>query len=74
MKKVFEIEWCDDYGDEWLNKENLEACLFSNTHMNNVQVEITDITCQCCISTYSRWDSEKGRHIERCVACEKVVE
>ena len=52
-KKTFVIEWCDDYGKEWLNKENLESCLFSDTHITNVQVAVEDITCQCGISTYS---------------------
>ena len=44
MKRVFSIEWCDDYGPDWMSKENLEACIFSETHVDNVQVEVEYIT------------------------------
>jgi hypothetical protein len=30
-KKIFEIEWPDSLGPEWMNKYNLELCLFTET-------------------------------------------
>ena len=44
MKKVFEIEWPNDCGPEWLNKYNLESCLFGDTFISNVEVTVKDIT------------------------------
>lgn len=44
MEKIFKIEWSDDLGPEWLCKENLENCLFSETHITNVSVNVTDIS------------------------------
>ena len=46
MKRIFSVEWCDDYGEMWMNIDNLESCLFSETHIKNVQVVVEDITDQ----------------------------
>lgn len=43
MKKIFEIEWADDYGPEWMNTSNLESCLFSETHCSGVQIKVKEL-------------------------------
>ena len=42
--RIFKIEWPDNYGPNWLCKQNLEACVFSSTHISNVRMKITDVT------------------------------
>jgi len=42
MEKLFKIEWPDNYGPEWMNKDNLESCLFSDTHISNVKVVVEE--------------------------------
>jgi len=46
MKRTFSIEWRDDYGEDWMSKENLEACLFSKTCTMNVQVKVVEMENQ----------------------------
>uniref|UniRef100_A0A6H1ZAQ7 Uncharacterized protein n=1 Tax=viral metagenome TaxID=1070528 RepID=A0A6H1ZAQ7_9ZZZZ len=43
MKKLFEIEWPDDCGPEWMNKFNLESCLFSDTFISGVKINVKEI-------------------------------
>ena len=31
MKRLYLISWDDDLGPEWMNLDNLKACLFSKT-------------------------------------------
>ncbi|TET94000.1 MAG: hypothetical protein E3J28_03315 [Desulfobacteraceae bacterium] len=44
MKRIFELEFDDDLGPLWMNKDNLASCLFSETHISNVKIGIRDIT------------------------------
>jgi len=43
MEKLFKIEWPDNYGPEWMNKDNLESCLFSDTYIKNVKVVVKEV-------------------------------
>jgi hypothetical protein len=45
MKYICEIEYPDDCGPGWMNKYNLESCLFSDTHISNVNVSVKDHVC-----------------------------
>jgi len=48
MKKIFEIEWPDKYGSEWLDSYKLESCMFTDSHVYNcisdAKVIVRDIT------------------------------
>jgi hypothetical protein len=45
MKRTFTIEFPDDLGDLWMNKDNLLACLTTETHCgSNVRLVVEDIT------------------------------
>jgi len=43
MKKVFELTWEDDLGEEWLGLNNLELCLFSKEHTKKELVKVREI-------------------------------
>lgn len=43
MYKTFKIEWPDNYGPEWLCKENLESCLFSETFISNTPMTVSEV-------------------------------
>jgi len=43
MEKLFKLEWPDKYGPEWMNKYNLELCLFSGTFISNVKVVVEEV-------------------------------
>ncbi len=43
MKRIFSIEWSEDkLGDHWINRADLEACLFSNGFISNDDVRVDD--------------------------------
>jgi len=42
--RVFQIEYPDDCGPLWMNKDNLLMCLTTETHTSNVRLKVTDIT------------------------------
>ena len=45
MKRIFEIEWNDDFGPMWMNKDNLIQCLCTKEHVGDtVALKVTDIT------------------------------
>lgn len=46
MKYICEIEYPDECGPVWMNKWNLESCLFSKTHISNVEVKVSDHLCE----------------------------
>ena len=43
QSKIFKVTWPGKLGPEWLNKENLQSCLFSETYISNVRVEVEEI-------------------------------
>ena len=44
MKKIFEIEWPDDLGEEWLNVGNLKTCLCSEICiLSSIPINVTEI-------------------------------
>jgi len=43
MKKIFEIEWNDDLGKDWMNIFNLELCLFSKEHTKRELVRVKEL-------------------------------
>lgn len=46
MKRIFEIEFDDNYGDFWMNKYNLLTCL-TNTCINT-KFTVRDLTGDGC--------------------------
>jgi len=45
MKRTFEIEWPDDCGDFWMNKDSLMSCLTTETHVGGkAWVKAEDVT------------------------------
>ena len=42
-KKVFEIEWDDNLGIDWMNIFNLELCLFSDNHIILTNKEVLKV-------------------------------
>jgi len=45
-KKLFEIEWDDSLGSEWISKYNLESCLFGKKHTDPQRVTTKEITTE----------------------------
>ena len=43
MKKIFELEWNDDLGKDWINIFNLELCLFSKKHTKKELLKIREV-------------------------------
>lgn len=43
-RKIFRIEYDDELGPEWLNIDNLKLCLFSDSHISSIRVDVKDIT------------------------------
>jgi len=44
-KKIFNIEWPDDYGMGWMNIDNLGSCLTTKQHIGpNIDIVIKDVT------------------------------
>ena len=46
MKKVFVIEWEDDWGEGWMNIDNLWLCLFSKECIGGTardKVKVTEV-------------------------------
>jgi len=47
MKRIFSIEWPEDLGPMWMSKDNLIACLFSNSCVGGQfvpKIKVEDIT------------------------------
>lgn len=44
MKKVFELTWDDDLGEDWMNIFNLESCLFSEEHTKRELIKVKEKT------------------------------
>jgi hypothetical protein len=45
MKRTFTIEFSDDLGPLWMNRDNLVACLTTTTHCGpEVRLTVADIT------------------------------
>ncbi len=45
MKRTFEIEWPDQFGDSWMNKDNLMLCLTKDKCVGEkVSLKVRDIT------------------------------
>ena len=45
MKKIFEIEWPDEYGDKWLDHNNVLSLLTSNTSVSEKHsLSVRDVT------------------------------
>jgi hypothetical protein len=43
-KRVFLVEWNEDLGPEWMNKDNLEICLFTAESTRRQLLGVTEIT------------------------------
>ena len=43
MKKLFELEWNDDLGDEWMSRFHLELYLFSGKHTWEKLVRVKEV-------------------------------
>lgn len=47
MKKIFEIEWDDELGEDWISRENLLSLIYSPVVVGgNIPLRVTDITAQ----------------------------
>ncbi len=45
MKRVFEVEWDDELGPFWMNKDSLLACLNTKLHCGEgLILDVKDIT------------------------------
>lgn len=45
MKRVFEIEYPDDFGPKWMNVDNLKMCLRSKEFIGpKVEISVVDVT------------------------------
>ena len=45
MKRTFVIEWPDECGPMWMNKDNLLSCLKSDEQVGPaIAIKVTDIT------------------------------
>lgn len=44
MKRIFSIEWPDDCGPMWMNKDNLMSCLTTSQCVENVELVVEDLT------------------------------
>ena len=45
QKKLFSVEWPDEYGPEWLGVNFIKRCLHSPSHTNlEKDVKVTDVT------------------------------
>ena len=45
MKRVFEVEWDDELGPFWMNKDSLLACLNTKLHCGEGLIQnIEDVT------------------------------
>ena len=42
MKRIFSIEWPDDLGELWMNKDNLLLCL--DAYCTNTKFTVEDLT------------------------------
>jgi len=42
MKRAFEIEWPDEHGELWMNRDNLLICLVKTCH--NTLFTVRDVT------------------------------
>lgn len=49
MKKVFEINYPDNLGREWLNIDNFRSCILGDTHIEGVPLKIYEVKrCAQC--------------------------
>lgn len=47
MKRIFAIEWPDDFGELWMGVSSLRSCMFSSIHADPntaSQIRIEDVT------------------------------
>ena len=43
MKQLFELEWNDDLGEDWMNVWNLELLIYSEQHTKKELVKVKEI-------------------------------
>ena len=43
MKKIFELEWDDEFGRDWMNIFNLELCLYSKMCTNKKLLKVKEV-------------------------------
>lgn len=48
MKSTFEIEWKDDLGEHWLNSDNVQSCLDTDTHCGPGLITKIKELPKCC--------------------------
>ena len=45
QKKLFSIEWPDEYGSAWMNVDNLRSYMEGEGHIGpNIELKIRDVT------------------------------
>lgn len=43
MRKIFELEWNDNLGKDWMNIFNLELCLFNKEHTQRKLLKVKEV-------------------------------